>query len=68
VLPAGTQKIGRFEWNVALNASPVVLEKINDLPVKKVNGTIVYVRDVAYVHDGSPPQTNVVRVMAPGPC
>jgi multidrug efflux pump subunit AcrB len=62
VLPAGTQKMGKFEWNVALNASPIVLEKINDLPVKKVNGTIVYVRDVAYVHDGSPPQTNVVRV------
>jgi multidrug efflux pump subunit AcrB len=62
VLPAGTQKMGKFEWNVALNASPIVLEQINDLPVKKVNGTIVYVRDVAYVHDGSPPQTNLVRV------
>jgi multidrug efflux pump subunit AcrB len=62
VLPAGTQKMGKFEWNVALNASPIALEQINDLPVKKVNGTIVYVRDVAYVHDGSPPQTNVVRV------
>ena len=62
VLPAGTQKMGKFEWNVALNASPIVLEQINDLPVKKVNGTIVYVRNVAYVHDGSPPQTNLVRV------
>jgi multidrug efflux pump subunit AcrB len=62
VLPAGTEKMGKFEWNVALNASPIALEQINDLPVKKVNGTIVYVRDVAYVHDGSPPQTNVVRV------
>ena len=39
-----------------------MLDRINDLPVKKVNGTIIYVRDVAYVHDGTPPQTNIVRV------
>ena len=62
ILPAGDQKIGKFDWNVALNASPVLLEKINDLPVKKVNGTIIYMHDVAYVHAGSPPQTNLVRV------
>src|SRR6201999_3052832 len=63
VLPAGTEKIGKFEWNVALNASPTLLDHINDLPVKKVNGTVIHVRDVAYVHeDGSPPQTNIVRV------
>ena len=62
ILPAGDEKVGRFDWNVALNASPVVLEKINDLPVKKVNGTIIYMHDVAYVHAGSPPQTNIVRV------
>src|SRR6201999_4143550 len=62
VLPAGTQKIGKFEWNVALNATPTVRDHINDLPVKKVDGTIIYVRDVAYAHDASPPQTNIVRV------
>ena len=62
ILPAGDEKIGKFDWNVALNASPVLLEKINDLPVKKVNGTIIYMHDVAYVHAGSPPQTNLVRV------
>jgi multidrug efflux pump subunit AcrB len=62
VLPAGTQKIGKFEWNVGLNASPTVLDRINDLPVKKVDGTVIHVRDVAYAHDGSPPQTNIVRV------
>src|SRR6202034_3229471 len=56
------QKLGKFDWNVALNASPAVLERINDLPVKKVNGAIIYMRDVAFVHKGSPPQTNVVRV------
>jgi multidrug efflux pump subunit AcrB len=62
ILPAGDAKIGKFDWNVALNASPVSLERINDLPVKKINGTIIYLRDVAYVHEGSPPQTNIVRV------
>jgi CzcA family heavy metal efflux pump len=62
ILPAGDEKIGKFDWNVSLNASPVMLQKINDLPVKRVNGTIVYVRDVAYVHDGAPPQSNMVRV------
>ena len=62
ILPAGDQKLGKFDWNVALNASPTLLEKINDLPIRKVNGTIIYVRDVAYVHPGSPPQTNLVRV------
>jgi multidrug efflux pump subunit AcrB len=62
VLPAGDVKIGKFDWNVALNASPILLEKINDLPVKKVNGTVISVHDVAYVHEGSPPQTNLVRV------
>jgi multidrug efflux pump subunit AcrB len=61
-LPAGDEKIGKFDWNVALNASPVLLDRINDLPVKTVNGTIIFVHDVAYVHRGSPPQTNIVRV------
>jgi multidrug efflux pump subunit AcrB len=62
VVPAGDLKIGKFDWNVALNASPVELNQINDLPVRKVNDTIIYMRDVAYVHEGSPPQTNLVRV------
>jgi multidrug efflux pump subunit AcrB len=62
ILPAGDAKIGKFDWNVALNASPVLLDRINDLPVKKVNGTVISLRDIAYVHEGSPPQTNIVRV------
>jgi multidrug efflux pump subunit AcrB len=62
ILPAGDEKIGKFDWNVALNASPVLLDRINDLPVKKVNDTIIYMHDVAFVHQGSPPQTNLVRV------
>jgi multidrug efflux pump subunit AcrB len=62
ILPAGDAKIGKFDWNVALNASPTLLNQINDLPVKKANGTVIYLRDVAFVHEGSPPQTNLVRV------
>jgi multidrug efflux pump subunit AcrB len=62
ILPAGDEKVGKFDWNVALNASPILLQRINDLPVKKVNDTIIFLHDVAYVHEGSPPQTNLVRV------
>ncbi len=62
ILPAGTEKIGPYEYNVTLNASPSVLDQINDLPVKAVNGTTIYVRDVAHVRDGYAPQINVVRM------
>jgi multidrug efflux pump subunit AcrB len=63
IVPAGTQKIGDTEYNVKLNASPLKLEEINDLPIRgQVDGNVTYVRDVAFVHDGHPPQTNIVRV------
>jgi CzcA family heavy metal efflux pump len=62
ILPAGDQKIGKFDWNVSLNASPTMLDKINELPIKKVEDSVIYVHDVAHVHQGSPPQTNMVRV------
>jgi CzcA family heavy metal efflux pump len=62
VLPAGTQKIGDTEYNVKLNASPAKLTDLNDLPIRNEHGVTTYVRDVAYVHDGHPPQTNIVRV------
>ncbi|HZF17868.1 MAG TPA: efflux RND transporter permease subunit [Steroidobacteraceae bacterium] len=62
IVPAGTQKIGDTEYNVKLNASPRKLDDLNDLPIRTQNGAITYVRDVAFVHDGHPPQTNIVRV------
>ncbi|MBU6463266.1 MAG: efflux RND transporter permease subunit [Bradyrhizobium sp.] len=62
VTPVGTEKIGSFEYNVSLNGSPTRLEALNDLPIRVVNGATVFIRDVAYVHDGSPPQINMVRV------
>ena len=61
VLPAGTQKIGKLEYFVRLNASPTEVAQLNDLPVATRDGSVVYVRDVAHVRDGSPPQTNIVR-------
>jgi multidrug efflux pump subunit AcrB len=62
ITPVGTQKIGTFEYTTNLNGSPSAIAAFNDLPIKTVNGTVIYMRDVAYVHDGSPPQTNVVHV------
>ena len=62
IIPAGTEKIGRFEWHVRVNSSPISIDDINAMPIKKVNGTVIYLRDIAYVHDGAPPQTNMVRV------
>jgi multidrug efflux pump subunit AcrB len=61
IIPAGTQKLGKLEYYVELNASPTKVAQLNDLPVATRNGTVIYVRDVAHVRDGSPPQTNIVR-------
>jgi multidrug efflux pump subunit AcrB len=61
ILPAGTSKIGQFEYDVDLNASPKTVAELNDLPVKATNGNTIYIHDVANVRDGFSPQTNVVR-------
>jgi multidrug efflux pump subunit AcrB len=60
--PVGTEKIGNYEFTVDLNDSPKAVPDFNNIPVKVVNGAVVFMRDVAYVHDGSPPQTNVVQL------
>ena len=62
IIPAGTEKIGDIEYNVKLNSSPLNVSDLNDVPIRDVNGTVVFVRDVANVHDGSSPQTNLVRL------
>ena len=62
IIPVGTQKIGPFEYTVRLNNSPNVISEINDLPIKSVDNSVIYIRDVANVRDGNPPQTNIVRV------
>jgi len=61
ILPSGTAKLGPLEYQVELNASPQTVAELNDLPIRTVNGTTIYVRDVAHVRDGFSPQTNIVR-------
>jgi CzcA family heavy metal efflux pump len=61
VLPSGTAKIDQFEYDVDLNASPTEVEKLNELPIKVVGNSTIYIRDVAHVRDGFAPQTNIVR-------
>jgi len=60
ILPSGTAKIGSVEYPILMNGSPNLVAGLNDLPVKKVNGAMVYVRDVAHVRDGYVPQTSMV--------
>src|SRR5437667_602735 len=62
ITPVGTQKIGSLEYAIQLNNAPSVIAELGDLPIRSVNGAIVYVRDVAQVRDGNPPQTNIVHV------
>ena len=62
ILPSGTSKIGPFEYNVDLNGSPETIEELNQIPVKTAGSTTIYIRDVAWVRDGFPPQTNIARV------
>ena len=61
ILPGGTAKIGPREYSVRVNGSPEVVADLNDLPVKTVNGTTVYIRDVAHVRDGFAPQASMVH-------
>ncbi|MGB7744527.1 MAG: efflux RND transporter permease subunit, partial [Terracidiphilus sp.] len=62
IAPSGTIKLDRFEYQVETNSAPPLLQQLNDLPIKAINGAIVYIHDVAHVRDGNPPQTNIVRV------
>jgi CzcA family heavy metal efflux pump len=61
VLPGGTAKIDEFEYDVRMNSSPRTVAELNDLPIKQVGNSTVYLRDVANVRDGFAPQTNIVR-------
>jgi len=61
ILPSGTAKIGQFEYQLGINASPPTIEDLNTLPIKTVNGATIYLRDIGNVINGNIPQTNVVR-------
>jgi len=62
IAPSGTMKINRFEYAVETNSAPQIIDELNNLPIKVVNGAVIYIRDVAHVRDGFPPQTNIVRM------
>ncbi len=62
IVPVGTQKIGGTEYTLQLNNAPSAIVDLGNLPIKVVGGTTVYIRDVANVHDGNSPQTNIVHV------
>jgi multidrug efflux pump subunit AcrB len=62
ILPADTEKMGPREYQVALNSSPEVLSRLDDAPIKMVNGQMVFIRDVAHVREGAGIQTNIVRI------
>src|SRR6202166_1201886 len=62
ILPTGTANLPETEYQVKVNGSPLVLDELNNLPIKTVNGATVYIKDVAQVHDGFSVQTNIVRM------
>ena len=62
ITPVGTQKIGQFEYTINLNNAPLKIEELANLPIRQINGAMVYVGDVATVRDGNSPQTNIVHV------
>ncbi len=62
LIPVGTQKIDSLEYTIQVNSAPSAIDDLGKLPIKVVNGTTIYLRDVADVHDGNAPQTNIVHV------
>jgi multidrug efflux pump subunit AcrB len=62
ITPAGTEKIGDYEYTVNLNSAPSKIQELGDLPIKSVAGAMVYMHDVAQVHNGNAVQVNVVHV------
>src|SRR5277367_1655678 len=61
VLPSGTAKIGQSEYDVLNNVAPHTIEELNNVPIKQVDGAMIYMRDVSTVSDGFQVQTNIVR-------
>src|SRR5580658_6833584 len=63
ILPTGTSKIGSKEYDVSIpNAAPQTIADLNRIPIKTIGSTTIYIEDVAWVRDGFPPQTNIVKV------
>ena len=62
ILPAGDVKMGHVDYQIESNSAPLTIPELNNLPIKTVNGTTIYIHDIGNVRDGFPPQTNIVRV------
>jgi multidrug efflux pump subunit AcrB len=62
ITPVGSEKIGNYEYNINLNSAPSSIPELGDLPIKSVGGAMVYMHDVAQVHEGNAVQTNIVHV------
>src|SRR4030095_6369994 len=60
VLPSGRAKIGQFEYDVNINGAPRTVDQLNDIPIKQVGSSTIYLRDVAHVRNGFAPPTNIV--------
>jgi multidrug efflux pump subunit AcrB len=61
ILPTGTAKMGTKEYTVNMNGQPTTVDGLNDIPIRTLNGSTTYLREVAHVRDGFTPQTNIVR-------
>ena len=66
--PVGTEKIGKYEYTINLNNAPSKISDLADLPIKSVGGAMVYMHDVAHVHQGGAVQTNIVHVDGSARC
>lgn len=62
IAPSGTAKMGNSEYVITLNNIPEAIETLNNVPVKSLNGATIFVKDVAFVHDGFQPQLNIVNI------
>jgi multidrug efflux pump subunit AcrB len=62
ILPQGSIKIGQREYDVQMNSTPARVDEMNNMPVKVANGSMVYLKDLAHVHDGFAFQTNIVHM------
>lgn len=62
IIPSGTQKIGAYEYIIKLNSSPLIIDELNNIPIRSTPGHILYLKDVAHVREGFAPQTNIVRM------
>jgi CzcA family heavy metal efflux pump len=62
ILPSGSAKFGSLEYQIETNGAPRTVEELNSLPIRTVNGSTIYMRDVAHIRDGFAPQTNIVRM------